>query len=324
MRITRMLLGLSAAATFFVAGCGTTEAPTSNAAATAGAPITVVDARGKEVKLPGPAKRVAATEWNAVEHLVSLGVMPVGVSDVKGYGQWVSAEKLDGTPKDIGTRGEPSLDTLSSLGLDLVVVTDSVTEGALEQIEAKVPVVVINGGNAKDPIAGMYAGLDVIARATGTEARAAQLKTEFDRKLSEGRAAVEKLGALGRKVAFSDANVTSGSVGIRPFTKGALVSAVFARLGLETAWPMEGDAVYGLAQADVEGLTKLPDVHFWYIANDAEGDPYRQQLAGNAIWTNLPFVKSGKVHRFPDSLWMFGGPKSMAQFADAAVAALGT
>lgn len=323
MRITRLVLGVSAAATFFVAACGTTEEPASNAAATSGTgPVTVVDSRGKEVKLPGPAKRVAATEWNAVEHLVSLGVMPVGVSDIKGYGQWVSAAPLDATPKDIGTRGEPSLDTLGSLGLDLVVVTDSVTEGALEQIEAKVPVVVIKGGDAKDPINGMYAGLDVIAKATGTEAKAAQLKAEFEQKLTAGKAEVEKLGALGQKVAFSDAYVTSGSVSIRPFTKGALVSAVFGKLGLETAWTMEGDATYGLAKADVEGLTQLPDVRFWYLANDAEGDPYQKELAGNAIWQNLPFVKSGKVHRFPDSLWLFGGPKSMAQFVDAAVAAL--
>ncbi|UOX90985.1 iron-siderophore ABC transporter substrate-binding protein [Amycolatopsis sp. FBCC-B4732] len=323
MRITRMILGLTAAATFFVAACGTTEEPTSNAAATGEAgPVTVVDSRGKEVKLPHPAKRVAATEWNGVEHLVSLGVMPVGVSDIKGYGQWVSAGKLDGTPKDIGTRGEPSLDTLGSLGLDLVIVTDSVTEGALEQIEAKVPVIVIKGGNAQDPIAGMYAGLDVIAKATGTETKAAQLKSEFDQKLTTGRAEVGKLGALGQKVAFSDAYVTSGSVSIRPYTKGALVSAVFGKLGLETAWPMAGDPAYGLAQADVEGLTQLPDVRFWYIANNADGDPYQQELANNAIWKNLPFVKSGKVHRFPDSLWMFGGPKSMEQFVDAAVGAL--
>ncbi|MGW5722511.1 ABC transporter substrate-binding protein [Amycolatopsis sp. NPDC003865] len=323
MRITRMLLGLSAAATFFVAACGTTEEPTSTAATTnAAGPVMVVDSRGKEVKLPHPAKRVAATEWNAVEHLVSLGVMPVGVADIKGYGQWVSAAPLDGTPKDIGTRGEPSLDTLGSLGLDLVVVTDSVTEGALEQIEAKVPVIVITGGNAQDPVAGMYAGLDVIAKATGTETRAVQLKSGFEQKLTAGKAEVEKLGAAGQKVAFSDAYVTSGSVSIRPYTKGALVSAVFARLGLETAWTMAGDPAYGLGQADVEGLTQLPDVRFWYLANDADGDPYQQQLAGNAIWQNLPFVKSGKVHRFPDSLWMFGGPKSMAQFVDAAVAAL--
>ncbi|SDW51672.1 iron complex transport system substrate-binding protein [Amycolatopsis xylanica] len=323
MRIPRLILGLSAAATFFVAACGSTVEPTSSApAGSDGGPITVVDSRGKEVKLPRPAKRVAATEWNGVEHLVSLGVMPVGVSDIKGYGQWVSAEKLDSTPKDIGTRGEPSLDTLGSLGLDLVVVTDSVTEGALEQIEAKVPVLVVNGGNAKEPINGMYAGLDMIAKATGTEAKAAQLKAGFEQKLAAGKAEVEKLGAAGQKVAFSDAYVTSGSVSIRPYAKGALVSAVFAKLGLETAWTMDGDAIYGLAKADVEGLTQLPDVRFWYIANNADGDPYQKELAGNAIWRNLPFVKSGKVHRFPDSLWMFGGPKSMEQFVDAAVAAL--
>ncbi|MEU0795016.1 iron-siderophore ABC transporter substrate-binding protein [Amycolatopsis sp. NPDC005961] len=323
MRITRLILGLSAAATFFVAACGTTEEPTSGAAtASTAGPVTVVDSRGKEVRLPGPAKRVAATEWNAVEHLLSLGVAPVGVSDIKGYGQWVSAEKLDGTAKDIGTRGEPSLDALGSLGPDLVIVTDSVTEGALEQIEAKVPVIVIKGGAAQDPIAGMYANLDTIAKATGTEAKAAQLKSAFEQKLTAGRAEVGKLGAAGQKVAFSDAYVTSGSVSIRPYTQGALVSAVFGRLGLESAWTMAGDPAYGLAQADVEGLTQLPDVRFWYIANNAEGDPYQQELAGNAIWRNLPFVKSGKVHRFPDSLWMFGGPKSMEQFVDAAIGAL--
>ncbi|MFE0020989.1 ABC transporter substrate-binding protein [Amycolatopsis sp. NPDC059021] len=323
MRITRMLLGLSAAATFFVAACGTTEEPANGTSpAAAGGPVSVVDSRGKEVKLPHPAKRVAATEWNGVEHLVSLGVMPAGVSDIKGYGQWVSAAPLDGTPKDLGTRGEPSLDTIGSLGLDLVVVTDSLTGGALAQIEAKVPVLVIGGGDAKDPVGGMFAALDMVAKATGTEARAAQLKSGFEQKLATGKAEVEKLGAAGQKVAFSDAYVTSGSVSIRPFTKGALVSEVFRRLGLETAWTMDGDAKYGLAQADVEGLTKLPDVRFWYLANNAEGDPYQRELAGNAIWQNLPFVKSGKVHRFPDSLWMFGGPKSMEQYVDAAVAAL--
>jgi iron complex transport system substrate-binding protein len=111
-------------------------------------------------------------------------------------------------------------------------------------------------------------------------------------------------------------------VSIRPFAKGSLVSDVFERIGLQNAWPMEGDPVYGLAQADVEGLTQLPDVRFWYMANDAFGDPYTEELKDNAIWKNLPFVKSGNVHRFPDSLWMFGGPLSMAQYVDTAVEAL--
>jgi iron complex transport system substrate-binding protein len=45
-------------------------------------------------------------------------------------------------------------------------------------------------------------------------------------------------------------------------------------------------------------------------------------LAKNAIWKNLPFVKSGSVHRLPDGIWMFGGPKSTEQFFDATVQAV--
>jgi iron complex transport system substrate-binding protein len=323
MRTTRVITGLSVAAALFAAGCGTTEeAASQQPAPSGGEPVTVVDSRGKEIKLDAPAKRVAATEWNGVEHLVSLGVMPVGVSDIKGYGQWGSAAPLDDTPKDIGTRGEPSMDTLGTLDLDLVVVTDSLVEGALEQIEEKIPVLVIKGSDAGDSIGSMFESVDMIAKATGTEDEAARLKADFDAKIDEGKAAVEKLGATGEKIAFSDSWVDAGSVKVRPFAKGSLVSDVFERIGLENAWPMAGDPVYGLAEADVEGLTQLPDVRFWYMANDAFGDPYADQLADNAIWKNLPFVKSGKVYRFPDSLWMFGGSKSMAQYVDAAVDAL--
>jgi hypothetical protein len=33
-------------------------------------------------------------------------------------------------------------------------------------------------------------------------------------------------------------------------------------------------------------------------------------------------VEDGSVHRFPDSIWMFGGPASMMQFLDAVQAAV--
>lgn len=322
MRTTRVIIGLSAAAALFVAGCGTTEEAGGTEPTANGDPVTVTDSRGKEVKLDAPAKRAAATEWNGTELLVSLGVMPVAASEVEGYGQWASAAPLEGDPKDLGTRGEPSVETLGTLDLDLLVVTDTLTEGAIEQIEKDIPVLVIKGGDAKDSIGSMFDSLNMIAKATGTEDKAAQLKSEFDAKIAEGKAEVDELGATGDKVAFSDAWVNAGTVGIRPFTKGSQVSDVFERIGLENAWNLPGDPVYGLAQADVEGLTKLGDVRFWYIANDAFGDPYEQLLADNAIWKNLPFVKSGKVERLPDSLWMFGGPKSMAQYVDAAIAAL--
>ncbi|GAB3616081.1 siderophore ABC transporter substrate-binding protein CdtB [Okibacterium endophyticum] len=323
MRKTLRLSVVAVAAALALTGCGATEEPAANddAAAASGESITVTDARGKEVTLDGPAERVAGTEWNVVENLVSLGVMPVGVSDIEGYETWVTSEPLDDDVTDIGTRGEPSIDTLAALDLDLVLVTDSLVDGAIEQIEQTTPVIVVPGGDATDNIGQMFENLDLIAQVTGAEERAAELRTAFDDKVDEGAAAVEAAGATGTEVAFSDAWLDAGSVSVRPYAEGSLVSDVLQQMGLENAWSMEGDEVYGLAQTDVEGLTALGDVSFWYMANDSEADPYAE-LADNPIWTSLPFVESGKVHRFPDSIWMFGGPTSMMQIVDAAVDAL--
>ncbi len=338
MRRARALAGLSVAFVLLATACGTTEDssddsteagttsdPTSDGSGEAAGPVTVTDARGVEVTLDEPAVRVAATEWNAVENLVSLGVMPVGVSDIPGYGNWVSSAPLDDTVTDIGTRGEPSMDTLATLDVDLVVVTDSLIEGAVEQLEATTPVVVIPGGDVQDNIGQMFANLDLIAELTGTQDRAQELRDEFDAKIEEGRTAVDEAGATGDQVAFADGWIDAGNVSVRPFADGSLVSDVFAEIGLENPWGLEGDPAYGLAQADVEGLTALPaDVRFWYMANSADGgDPFADGLAGNAIWEALPFVQAGSVVRFPDSLWQFGGPTSMMQYVDAAVDALG-
>jgi iron complex transport system substrate-binding protein len=98
---------------------------------------------------------------------------------------------------------------------------------------------------------------------------------------------------------------------------------VNAELGLTDPWTLEGDEAYGLASTDVEGLTALPaDTRFVYITNDTDGDPFADGLKDNAVWTSLPFVKAGDVHRLPDGIWMFGGTASMTQYVDALVSAL--
>jgi len=40
------------------------------------------------------------------------------------------------------------------------------------------------------------------------------------------------------------------------------------------------------------------------------------------VWKSLPFVEDGNVHRLPDGVWMFGGPRSMEAYADSLVDAL--
>ncbi|WP_255371648.1 hypothetical protein [Cellulosimicrobium sp. CUA-896] len=118
---------------------------------------------------------------------------------------------------------------------------------------------------------------------------------------------------------MADGWIANGTVSIRMYTPGSYFGALGEEIGLVNAWTEGGDPDYGLAQTDVEGLTQLGDVQFVYAANEADGDPFADGLAGNAVWEQLPFVTAGDVHRIPDGIWMFGGPLSGGAYVGALV-----
>lgn len=323
MNLRRLLpaAAIAAAATLALAGCGTTE-PAADAQEGSGS-LTVTDARGEKVSLDGPATRVVGTEWNVVEALLTLGVDPVGAADVAGYTAWDTAEKLPAGTKDIGTRGEPSVDTVAALKPDLVVATTDLADSAIDQLEKVAPVVVVRSADASRQLQQMKDNLQLIAKATGTEDEADDALDAFDEALADGKKALADAGLDGTPVAFADGWQQGGQVSVRPYVKGSLIADVNSELGLTDPWALEGDEAYGLASTDVEGLTALPaDTRFVYIANDTDGDPFADGLKDNAVWNALAFVKAGHATRLPDGIWMFGGTASMTQYVDALVSAL--
>ncbi|MFD5857725.1 iron-siderophore ABC transporter substrate-binding protein [Streptomyces chartreusis] len=323
MRRLMMTAAAATAAALALTACGTTEpAADSDDAKKAGEGITLTDASGTKVELDGPAKKVVGTEWHEVELLISLGVDPVGVADVKGYKTWDQAVPLKNEPKDIGTRGEPSMDTIAALKPDLIVASTDLPPAAVKQLRKVAPVLEVRSASAADPIGQMTKNLDIIAEATGTGERAEKIKDAFDAKVTEGKKALADAGLDGAPVAFADGYDISNQVSIRPYTSGSLIGAVNEQLGLKNAWKVEGDKDYGLGTTDVEGLTKLgDDVRFAYIGNDGDkgSTPFTDALAKDKVWTSLPFVKKGNVHRLPDGIWMFGGQESMGAYIDALV-----
>ncbi|MFI8214550.1 ABC transporter substrate-binding protein [Streptomyces sp. NPDC085932] len=325
MRRLLLTAATTTAAALALAACGTTEPAADSSGSKASEAITLTDATGAKVKLDGPAKKVVATEWNEVESLITLGVDPVGVADVKGYKTWDTAVPLKNEPKDIGTRGEPSMDTIASLSPDLIVASSDLPDAAVKQLRKIAPVLEIKSADAADQIGQMFKNLDLIAKATGTTDRAEAARTSFEAKVAEGRKALGGAKLDGTGIAFADGYVTSNQVSIRPYTSGSLIGSVNEELGLKNAWKVKGDPAYGLGTTDVEGLTALPkDTAFAYIGNDGDkaSNPFAGQLKKNAVWTSLPFVKAGEVHRLPDGIWMFGGPGSMEAYIDALVGAL--
>jgi len=327
---SRNLLSLLAALSLLLSACGSVEeGATTTAAGSAepetttatSGPITITDARGEELTLDAPASEVVGLEWGVIENLISLGVMPVGVADVEGYTAWVSAAQLDEGVVDVGLRGEPSIDALVALEPDLVVATTDLPANIIEQIEGLVPVLVVRAAAAERPVDQMRDNIRLIAQAVGKEPEADALVERVDAAIAEGTQAMADAGLEGQPFTLADAWMDGNNVSIRAFTAGSLMGAVAEEMGLVNAWDLEGDADYGLAITDVEGLTNLGDVQFTYYTNAAEVDAIAE-LDGNPIWEGLPFVQNGNVHRLPDGIWMFGGPLSVEQFVDATVEAL--
>ena len=321
----KRLTALAAAALALVlTACGSSENITPEAnSSSANQPVSVTDARNKKVDLKAPATKVVGLEWGIIENLITLGVQPVGVADVKGYTAWVSAGKLDGSAKDVGTRGEASVDAIVALTPDLIITTTDESPATITQLEKAAPVLVIRGADAKNAIPQMKTNLELIAQAVGKTDQAKTALADFDKKLAEGKQKIADAGKAGTAYTMADGYKEGSTISIRMYTTGSLLGAVTTELGLKNGWTGAGDKDYGLAQTDIEGLTKVKDGQFLYIANKTDGgDVFGDDLAKNAIWKNLPFVKSNSVHRLPDGIWMFGGPKSTEQFIDAAVQAV--
>ncbi|MCW0214327.1 MAG: iron-siderophore ABC transporter substrate-binding protein [Pseudonocardia sp.] len=319
------------------AGAGSTAAPASQSCAddttaTATGPVSLTDGVGRKVELAGPATRVAVLEWQQVEDALTLCVTPVAVADAAGYSTYVTAEKLPAGVADVGTRGEPDLDTLYAQNPDLIVVE---AFGADDEIIAKlesrgVPVLATLGANAADPIGNMKNVFTTIARATGRTERADQVLTRFDEHLARAKENVSAVALPTKDFLFFDGWIEGGNVAVRPYGKGALFTALGEQLGMTAAWTNEIDArygsggvdpAYGLAQTDIEGLTAVGDANLFY-SNDDTAESYVPELRKSPIWTSLPAVVQGRAHAFPSGVWGAGGPLSNQQAIDAYVAAM--
>jgi iron complex transport system substrate-binding protein len=326
MALTRR--AFAAALTVMVlAACGTTEDPADEAgagsAAPSSGPVDLTDERGP-LHLDAPAKAVVSLEWGLTENLVALGVKPVGQADVKGYNAWDKSAPIDAGTPDVGTRGEPSLDAIAALKPDLVVTTSDLPANVIEQIAKTTKVLTLRGSDGADPIGYMRKTVTTLAQATGTQAQGEKLLTDFDAKITAGKDALAKAGKAGAPFVMTDGWVESGNVSLRMYTPNSFFGGIAKELGLENQWTSGGDKDYGLAQTDVEGLTKITKAQttFVYVANDADGGDFTDTLKSNAVWKQLPFVKEAKVKRIPDGIWMFGGPPSAGAFVDALTTAL--
>ena len=246
--------------------------------------------------------------------------MPVGVADVKGYGTWNGAAKLDDSVTNVGMRGEASVDAIVALQPDLIITEVERSTTVVKQLEKTAPVIVMEGSDSSRNIEHMKANFNLIAKAVGKEDQAAKVLPQLDKALADGKKKLAAAGVAGDGFAMADGWMEGSSVSIRMFGEGSLMSELAEELGLQNQWKGKLDPMWGLGQTDVEGMTALSDVHFFYSAS--EDDVFAKGLADNAIWKSRPFVQKDQLYKLEPGTWTFGGPRSCISFVDQVVKAL--
>jgi ABC-type Fe3+-hydroxamate transport system substrate-binding protein len=322
-----LLVALAATTTLGLAACGTSQPAadessedTTPAAADAG-PVSVTDAAGRTVELEAPAEKVVVLEWQQTEDVLSLGVEPVGVSDVAGYNTWDTAVPLDPGTTDVGTRGEPNLDAVFSTDPDLVIVEAERGSPLIKQLTSyDVPVLVTSGADAEDPIAQMKETFTLIATTLGKEEEADEVLADFDATVAEASEQIAAADLETTEFAFVDGYLDGSNVAVRPFGQGSLMGELGEAIGLTNVWEGEVDPAYGLGSTDVEGLTQVGDANLFFTSTEA--DSWRDALEKNALWKNAEFVQQDRVFPFPEGVWTFGGPRTGEQVVEAYVDAL--
>lgn len=282
-------------------------------AAAAAAPIQAPHALGTVV-LDRPAQRVVSLEHTVTEDLLALGLVPVGAADIPGYARYVGldATRLDAAT-DVGTRQEPSLETIAGLSPDLIVGPAFRHAGLYDTLSAIAPTVLLEV-RPSGPDAALADAVDrlrLLAALTGRQDAAEAVVARLDATLAEAADHLAQAGLAGTDVLL--VQFLPASAHIRIFGPSSLPGRIAARLGLGNAWTGETDA-FGFATTGVEALAGAPEAHLVHVANP--DDALFRRLTESPVWQALGPVAQGRVHALPPDTWFFGGPWSAIALAE--------
>ncbi|CAN5689192.1 hypothetical protein BH24CHL1_BH24CHL1_00610 [soil metagenome] len=328
-RILALLLVLM----LVIAGCGSDgnpeeddagTAPTQSVqstpagdAATDAAARTIEHALGS-TEVSGTPARVVALEWPYVEALLAIGVQPVGVADVEGYTRLVNTEpSLSDDVTDVGTRAEPSLESIIALEPDLIIGVQFRHEALYDTLSDIAPTVMFNPyAEDGEQLQRMEETVLAIADAVNKpDAGVAALEVLHD-KIDSAAEQLEASDVTGAPFVLSQ-TLIGDTAQIRLFHENATAVQILEAIGLENVWEA-GVEDLGFSTVGLEVLPGVEQANFFYVPSE---DITAVSFEGNPVWDGLAFVEEDRTYNLAGA-WLLAGPLSGQVFIDLAVEAL--
>lgn len=259
--------------------------------------ITIVDMKGREVTLAGPAQRVVALAAADCEIVCALG----GLDTLVGRGSYCDwpAEVLAVEAVDSGT--ETNIEQIIALDPDVVfMATMNQKVEQVEQLEAAgIAVIAIEAFD----IAGVYECISLIGTVLGKEAEAGELVAQMMQELEALQAAVPAAEGDKKTVYFE---VSPLEWGLWAAGSNTFMDEIATLLGLENCF---ADLAEWAEVSQEQVLQRNPD----YIVSTAnyfgEGPTPDEEIMGREGWQVLAAVQESQVLSVPNNELTRPGPR---------------
>ena len=264
-----------------------------------------------QVCIPKLPKRIVTIEWTYSENLLALGIQPVGMADIKGFGEYVKTPTpIAASVKDVGERGQASMEVIAALKPDLII-NQSGDYSQRDQLARIAPTLVFNpypsAASGLTAYQEMRQTFALMGRITGRSAQATRVLAQLDAEQAAARRTLTAAGRAGQTFVLSQ-GYTYNTPTMRLFGPRALASQILEQTGLRTAYRGDKTPDYGFDTLSLEGLTTLKTQNFFAIA--PSDDNVFTAPGNRAVWNNLDFVKQGRGYTLDPATWVFGGPYS--------------
>lgn len=258
-------------------------------------PVTVKDQLGREVTLDKKPEKLVSGYYISTSLLIALGLEDnlVGI-EAKAASRPIyklSAEKLLSLPS-VGTAKNFDLEGCAALKPDLVILPTKLKDTIPSLEELGIKVIAVNPENGEL----LNEAIDIIARATGTTEKAAELKAFNEKLLSEVSNA---LGQTEKPSVYLSSNSTISAVAGGEMYQNTLISNAG---GSNVASELKGNNWSKVSFEQIAAWNPSVIV----IASDA--DYTVDDVLNNKDLANVSAVAQKKVYKMPDAFESWDSP----------------
>ncbi|OAV49695.1 iron siderophore-binding protein [Rhizobium sp. WYCCWR10014] len=253
--------------------------------------------------------RIVSLDYGLASTLLSLGLPPVGISDLADWDRWVVEPPMPKSVVDIGSAFEVNFEILVTLKPDIILTTPYLDE-LLPKLQsvAKVVRLEIFTPGIGSILPAAIAATRKLAVELGRENEAEQFLARADAFFAQCRS---RLGGKNLPpvalVNFMDARH------VRIYSSPGLFHNVLERIGVRNAWTRESN-YWGFETIGIEDLSKITDPDARLIAFDPVPPDVLPKLAQSPLWNRLAFARPGHLSILPPAL-MFGMVNEAMRFA---------